>query len=262
MAATPCAEDAPGQPSPAAQQIKTPEQLNRQVFISYTSQDKEAQEFACSILAPALYSAGMNVYGDSESLEAGDRWDEKLMDAAANSRVVVAVISPTYLQRFRCMLELDLALHARSGCSQRPLVIPVFVDTPGEGIDAAAVKLFWQQAAQQQLLAEQAAQKQERQQWQRLLSPIEKQWIQPERWARNITVEAEKKQNLHLQGYADFKDAKRQLACAVVQRVVHMMPVQAALPTALFGMEEQQDELQHKLQDRMGVWLYGAGECS
>lgn len=100
MAATPCAEDAPGQPSPAAQQIKTPEQLNRQVFISYTSQDKEAQEFACSILAPALYSAGMNVYGDFESLEAGDRWDEKLMDAAANSRVVVAVISPTYLQRW------------------------------------------------------------------------------------------------------------------------------------------------------------------
>lgn len=141
-------------------------------------------------------------------------------------------------------------------------MIPVFVDTPGEGIDAAAVKLFWQQAAQQQLLAEQAAQKQEQQQWQRLLSPIEKRWIQPERWARNITVEAEKKQNLHLQGYADFKDAKRQLACAVVQRVVHMMPVQAALPTALFGMEEQQDELQHKLQDRMGVWLYGAGECS
>jgi hypothetical protein len=39
----------------------------------------------------------MPVYVDYDSLEPGDRWPEELMNAAANSKVVVAVLSPAYV---------------------------------------------------------------------------------------------------------------------------------------------------------------------
>jgi hypothetical protein len=111
----------PTHPADAAKHLK------RQVFISHTGQDEDAKTFAASILKPALEAAGLAVYMDFSSLQLGSSWREELVDAAANSMVVVVVLSRSFTNRFWCMLELDLALHAHHEGGderKRPLVLP------------------------------------------------------------------------------------------------------------------------------------------
>jgi hypothetical protein len=68
------------------EELARPDELSRQVFISYTGQDEHARVFACSVLEPALRAAGMPVYIHHRSLEPGVKWPKELMNAAANSR--------------------------------------------------------------------------------------------------------------------------------------------------------------------------------
>jgi hypothetical protein len=252
---------------PSSEQPVTTKHLLRQAFISHSGQDKDARVFACSVLAPALQTANMPVYIDFQDLEPGGKWPVALMNAAANSQVVVAVLSRSCVRRFWCMLELDLALHWRKDCSMQPLVIPVFVEPPGQEMEAAAVQWFWEQAL---LSPEQANQQQQQQQISaelqeqlgklQQLPPERKLLIQPERWASNIENMRKLVQNLRLQNFSG-KDAEARLAAAVVQRVVSEMLVQAVLPEGLFGMEEQQEELLQELQidGKLGLWLYAVG---
>jgi hypothetical protein len=180
--------------------------------------------------------------------------------------------------RFWCMLELDLALHGRKSASaaqqgqvqlQQPLVIPVFAEGPGEEMNEARLTRFWQLALLSPEEAKQPQQQQEQQQLSpelqkllrkyQLLPPKRKQWIQPEQWAQNImNVRHAEIQNLRPQNFTG-KDAESQMADAVVRRVVHRMPEQAALPRKLFGVEDQQQKLLQQLESKQGLWLYAAG---
>ena len=74
--------------------------------------------------------AGLPVYVGYKNLNLGDPWPAELVRNAANSTVLVAVITKSYNQRFWCMCELDLALRRQSEQGGRFLVIPVFVDDP------------------------------------------------------------------------------------------------------------------------------------
>jgi hypothetical protein len=232
-----------------------------QVFISHTGQDERARVFACSILEPALKAANVPVYIDYNNLEAGDIWPAELMNAAANSQVVVVVLSRSYVQRYWCMLELDLALHwrQRHGCTA-PRLIPVFVDSPDAAMDGSTVLQFWEQVV---LPAD--PQQQEQQQQQQLAKlrqrpAKELSRIRPAAWGSNVTaVRRGEFQNLRLEN-CKGKDAEAILCRQVVQCAVRHMPQLLAIPSGLYGVEEQQARLLSELYNRQGLWLHGLGE--
>eukprot|EP00878_Enallax_costatus_P030997 GHUV01033823.1.p3 GENE.GHUV01033823.1~~GHUV01033823.1.p3 ORF type:complete len:124 (-),score=27.85 GHUV01033823.1:870-1241(-) len=90
---------APRQDPPALASWSNEGPLERQVFISHTGQDQGACNFAASILKPALKAAGLNVFMDFSNLEPGSEWPRELAVAAANSVVVVVVLSRQYTKR-------------------------------------------------------------------------------------------------------------------------------------------------------------------
>lgn len=104
--------------------------LARRVFISHTGQDVRGQDFAASVLKPALQKAGMDVFIDFDSLKPGCWWRAELLDAAAGSAVFVAVLSKTYFQRVWCLMELDLAVNGLPDRPRQtdPYIIPVYID--------------------------------------------------------------------------------------------------------------------------------------
>jgi hypothetical protein len=236
----------PAHPSAAA---KTP--LKRQVFISHTGQDKDAKAFAASILKPALEAAGLAVYMDFKNLELGCDWPQQLVDAAANSMVVVVVLSRTYSNQFWCMLELDLALHAhpqqggKDQSDRRPLVIPVFYDSDNVVVDVNKIRQRWSCDLLQELQKED-------------LGPEWVKTVNVDRWVDNIV--AMKVNVQHLRNTpSSAKDGEWQLAEGVVQVAAKHMPFLVEVGEVV-GFKEQEDELASKLQGRLGLWLYGQGE--
>lgn len=184
-------------------------ELKRQVFISHTGQDEHAKSFAASILKPELERAGMLVFIDCRDLMPGDPWPKELASAAANSAVMVAVLSKTYPKRFWCMLELDLARHARrlAGVDRLPLVIPVFYDPPNDVLQLHAILEHWKSQAALQASAQFL--------------------IDPGAWVANIEAMKDEMQNLRRRTMQPDKDEERQLA----QKVrLHMGPTLPLAP--------------------------------
>jgi hypothetical protein len=160
-----CAPAAFGEPMPQSGSKAFPlahpsdsaKALKRQVFISHTGQDEDAKTFAASILKPALEAAGLAVYMDFSSLQLGSTWRQELVDAAANSMVVVVVLSRSFTSRFWCMLELDLALNAHQRKpgggegNRQPLLLPVFYDSVDVVVDANTIRQCWSGDLQQRV---------------------------------------------------------------------------------------------------------------
>jgi hypothetical protein len=224
------------------------------VFISHTGQDEDARTFSASILKPALEAAGLAVYMDFSSLQLGSSWREELVDAAANSMVVVVVLSRSFTSRFWCMLELDLALNAHQQKqgereeSRRPLVLPVFYDHVDTIVNADKIRQRWSGSLQQRLLEDEE---------------LGREWnaiVDVGRWVSNICAQTEKVQHMRMSqpGQAATKDEGWQLARGVAMAAARHMPSLVAVGNVV-GFEKQEAALAAELVGRLGLWLYGGG---
>jgi hypothetical protein len=229
--------------------------LKRQVFISHTGQDGGAKTFAASILRPALEAVGLDVCMDFTSQEPGGKWKEELVGAAANSVVVVVVLSKSFTKRFWCMLELDLVLNSHhqqqqggQGGSSMPLVIPVFYDSPDDiekDEDAVTIQQHWEGDG----LA-------------KLPGPEWVLVVDVRRWTANITALKGELQNMRRKvGNEAEKDEELQLARRVVKAAVRHIPSLVDVGVEVVGFEEQEAALAAELggPERLGLWLYGQG---
>lgn len=105
-----------------------------QVFISHTGQDENGRVFAANILQPALEQAGLTTFIDHANLELGCDWPAELVKAASTSAVFVVVLTQSYLTRFWCLRELDLALngHPNHPRGAKPYIIPAYLQHPSD----------------------------------------------------------------------------------------------------------------------------------
>jgi hypothetical protein len=243
----------PAQPPASASLL-----LKRQVFISYTVQDQGAKVFAASILRPALEAAGLAVCMDFVSQEPGGKLPQELVGAAANSMVVVVVLSKSYFKNVWCVLDLDLALHGH--CQQRqegweggssrskPLVIPVFYDSPEETVDAASIQQHWAGGNLGAQLRKEGPE------WLPLVDVA--------RWSTNIAAMKGQLQNVRSKVSKEAgngQDEELQLARRVVKAAVMHIPSLVDVGVEVVGFEEQEAALAAELVGRLGLWLYGQG---
>eukprot|EP00878_Enallax_costatus_P002299 GHUV01002474.1.p1 GENE.GHUV01002474.1~~GHUV01002474.1.p1 ORF type:complete len:341 (+),score=103.86 GHUV01002474.1:867-1889(+) len=222
---------APRQDPPALASWSNQGPLERQVFVSHTGQDQGACNFAASILKPALEAAGLTVFMDFSNLEPG---------AAANSVVVVVVLSRQFTKRKWCMQELDLALHSRrlAGKKEQPLVIPVFYDSESDILKRVEIASYWQ--------------------W-RLLACNEV-GVEPQRWTENIYAMKQERQFVAC-SIMKAKDKEAAVAERVVAAALKAMLVQQPLSGRVFGREHEVEQLLTLARGRLGVWLHGMGGC-
>eukprot|EP00878_Enallax_costatus_P034591 GHUV01038366.1.p1 GENE.GHUV01038366.1~~GHUV01038366.1.p1 ORF type:complete len:267 (-),score=73.17 GHUV01038366.1:444-1244(-) len=230
---------APRQDPPALASWTNEGPLERQVFVSHTGQDKGACNFAASILKPALEAAGLTVFMDFSNLEPGSEWPRELAVAAANSVVVVVVLSRQFTKRKWCMQELDLALHSRrlAGKKEQPLVIPVFYDSERDILKPDEIAFYWQ--------------------W-RLLACNEV-GVEPQRWTENICAMKKERQFVAC-SIMKAKDKEAAVAERVVAAALKAMPVQQPLSGRVFGREHEVEQLLTLARGRLGVWLHGMGK--
>jgi hypothetical protein len=217
--------------------------LEQQVFVSHTGQDEGAKTFAASILRPALQRAGLAVFMDID-MESGCEWPRRLVHAAADSQVVVVVMSKSYPERFWCMLELDLALNGRP-CGARPFVVPVFYDA-ADRVNELDVQRNWSDDQLLQRLADDE------------LEPVWAECVDPFRWAGNLTALRRVLQHNRRSSFTS-KDADDLLARDVVADVLGHMHLAVDVGEVV-GFEEQKNMLLAQTHKRLGLWLYGSGE--
>jgi hypothetical protein len=232
--------------------------LKQQVFISHTGQDADAKTFSASILKPALERAGLKVYMDFSNLKPGDRWKADLVDAAANSQVVVVVLSKTYTSRFWCMLELDLALNGRpTGAPNKPVIIPVLYHEwavvlagPPEasrstGTPEASIAAAWRSQALLPLLKDGMLE------W--------RTCVDPQRWAANVMSTP----GIQHPRATDFrgKPAELEMARGVVGEARKIVAPDVDV-SHMVGLRGPSDELLTALATaQLGLWIYGLGKC-
>jgi hypothetical protein len=199
---------------------------------------------------------------DFSNLPPGCEWPAALVDAAAHSAVVVVVLSRSYVRRFWCMYELDLALHgnAEQLRAKKPLIIPVFYNSPndilqpGGQMQRAPVDL-------QQLWSSRIAPGS-------TTMPAERrQCVDPKRWAENFATMRQQLQNLRLSNFPQAKARDYQLARQVVTAALPAAVPLLALNRGLVGYKQQESWLLAQLavpdrqqQPKMGLWLHGMGE--
>jgi hypothetical protein len=215
--------------------------LRRQVFISHTGQDAVASTFATVILKDALQARGLSVYLDINNLAPGCNWPSELVQAATDSAVVVVVISKTYPEQLWCMMELDLALHARTQLPQ-PYIIPVFYDTVEEVMKGEQQLVdFW--SSEDRL---------------RKLSRDERGTVDAARWAGNITAMKDRLQHVRLEALTG-KDKEGAAAKAVAEEALKHIPILERVPSKV-QFDDQEAELLELLKSVDGLWLHGIGE--
>ncbi len=80
-----------------------------EVFISYAR--RASREHAVA-LRDALAEAGIAAFLDTDAIEDGDRFPQRLVDGVLDTRAFVLFADPVYFQRWYCIRELKLALAA------------------------------------------------------------------------------------------------------------------------------------------------------
>lgn len=226
--------------SPFSPLANQEEPLYQQVFLSHTGKDEAARVFTNSILKPSLEAAGLSVFVDWLNIEPGRMLAAQMEDAARNSGVFIAVLSSSYVRRFWCMHELDLALHGRMTSTQRPVLVPVFFDPPEEVVAAAAC-------------------------WESNVLPQERQAVaDARRWEKNVVQLANHKhfsRSSYISAHSYKGTDEAALAKDVAATVVRLVLPQAAVGPAV-GLEAQAEVLLQVLQqgDKLGLWLHGCGE--
>ena len=106
--------------------------VNRAVFLSYASQDRDAARRICE----ALRSCGVEVWFDQEGgLEHGDAWDAKIRRQIKECLFFIPLISANTQARLEgyFRIEWDLAADRAQGIAQGvPFILPVMIDDTGE----------------------------------------------------------------------------------------------------------------------------------
>jgi hypothetical protein len=243
-----------GRAAPGALNEGMHEKLLPQVFISHTGQDPDARTFAASILYPALRGAGLPVFIDFAGgcVEKGSHW-ERVLERAAGSKVVVLVLSKSYASRFWCMRELHLALRAMDTFGSQPTIIPVYYHDEHTVLQPDTVLSRWGPTGD--LYQKQSADRQAK--------------INAAEWADNLgfqLLKSVKSWNPIFRRQEDqspAKDEDRRVALEVVQACMRYLPPEQ--PVKAVGFEDQLSRVAAQLGGevgcRLGVWLYGIGEC-
>jgi hypothetical protein len=216
----------------------------RQAFISHTGKDASSRLFVATVLKPALGAAGLPVFIDYSNVAAGaDRPAAALADAAANSAVVVVVLSSSYVRSLWCMYELDLALHRQLDHSRpfAPRVVPVLLDRPSDILQGLELQQLWGDRLAQNMVATDHC-----------------VLVDPQRWSHNLAM-LQQLQGAYLHSMAG-KDAEYQLARQAVAQVAAALPA-ADSAQLLAGYKEQEAELLAALSvpEQLGLWLHGVG---
>jgi hypothetical protein len=231
-----------------------------QVFINHTgpNQHEAAGRFAAQF-ANALQGAGIDAFIDFKSLHKGEQWRVRLMEAAANSRVFVAVVCKAYTRRFWPMLELDLALQRWDQLLQQaatataqggalPIILPVLYEDLREELEG--IVQHWSDP--QELTK---------------LSDEERGQVDAERWAHNIQRLWKELQAYWVSNYhAAGKGGEVQLQTDIVARVREELPPPFVAPNAI-GFDGHLQKVLDLLEGESagtagarGVWLHGVGE--
>lgn len=102
--------------------------LNRSVFLSYASADRDAARRICD----ALRSVGVGVWFDQEGgLEHGDEWDAKIRRQIKECLLFIPLISANTQARLEgyFRIEWDLAADRAQGIAQGvPFILPITID--------------------------------------------------------------------------------------------------------------------------------------
>jgi TIR domain len=222
-------------------------ELLSQAFLSHAGQDNVSGHNSANFtkhLAASLRRDGIQRFldCDSHSLKLGADWSDDITDHAQRSRVMVAVLSPSYLERYWCMRELDLAITA-SKSNDGITIIPVFY-----GIDLGA------------LLKDHSVTDKWRSVWEGFKA-AGKEGVDVERWMGNLHVLDQHHQaGRHISGTKDV-DNELELEQRVVQRVFELLrlPLQ---DTPTLGLDDAVKAVKELLAKKSTVAIVGVGECS
>jgi hypothetical protein len=228
----------------------THKELLPQVFISHTGKDLDASTFAASILYPALLAAGVPAFIDHKDVRFGSNWEADLERGAAQSRVVVVVLSNSYQYRFWCMRELHLACRAQDTLDDQLTIIPVFFHDEDTVLQTQGVLQCW--GTNGKLYQKQSTDRQVK--------------INAADWVANLAGVARRGAPIfrRQEGQSPAKDEDRRVALEVVRACMGFLPPEQ--PVDAVGYEDQLSRVAVQLGDeeegsRLGVWLYGIGEC-
>ena len=73
----------------------------------------------------------LEVFQDTDDIEPGDPWEQRLRDAIDNSAFFIPVLSPFYFSRPRCREELEIWLSNYKSSDERRRIIPIkFLSLP------------------------------------------------------------------------------------------------------------------------------------
>jgi hypothetical protein len=221
----------------------TYKRLLPQVFISHTGQDSDARTFAASILYPALLAAGVHVFIDHEDVGGGSKWEADL-ERAAESRVVVVVLSKSYQYRFWCMRELHLACRAQDTLDNQLTIIPVFYHHENTVLQTEGVLQRW--GPEGDLYQKQSTARQAK--------------INAAHWADNFAGVAGRGAPIfrRQEGQSPAKDEGRRVALEIVNTCMGCLPPEQDVDAV--GYEDQLARVAIQLGDeaegsRLGVWL-------
>jgi TIR domain/Phosphoenolpyruvate-dependent sugar phosphotransferase system, EIIA 2 len=108
------------------------------VFFSYARADDDVENGRLSQIRVRLerelrFISGEDweVFQDTEDIQLGQQWRQRLVEGIADSTFFVPIITPTYLKRPFCRMELAEFLHNEEGMGRNDLVFPIlYLSTP------------------------------------------------------------------------------------------------------------------------------------
>jgi len=101
------------------------------LFLSYSSRNGEwVRQFYDDLLADMKrFTTEVSVFLDTARLSPGYIWEEKMLDDARDSAILLPILSPTFFESEYCRAELDAFLesHGLPASGQRSRVMPVYL---------------------------------------------------------------------------------------------------------------------------------------
>ena len=106
--------------------VRPPTEARHDFFISYAHEDTEAAD----TLVRALHQANpdLRVFLDRGSLVAGSIWQHEIFLALDASKVVIALLTPSYLRSPFCLEEFNIALIRRRSAGHEALISVYFAE--------------------------------------------------------------------------------------------------------------------------------------
>lgn len=104
--------------------VKTSPNRKYDLFLSHASKDKEDY---VNDLFSSLKELGINIFYDTEVIQWGDNWKNKILDGVAKSEFAIIVISKNFFDREWTEKELNELL-SRQNESKQKMVLPILKD--------------------------------------------------------------------------------------------------------------------------------------